>query len=246
VTHDNRILDLADRIVTLEDGRLVSLASEMSINAGSILRGFTRLSRTGDLRQHVGSLSDKQFADLLEALTSEFSQYLAVFQVGGRETIQELFDSILEATTAKMIDLMQADRGTLYLLDADKMILRSRIATGNAGEKIVIEVPVSHSLAGQVIRTGKPLNLDDVYQSENFNRAHDDATGYRTKSMLCMPIYTPAGHVLAVAQLINRKGDEKFSAADEERFIQFAEPLEVMLENCIQLQSQFLAATEAP
>ena len=245
VTHDNRILDVADRIVTLDDGRLVSFASAMAANAGNVLRAFSRLQSTGNLAGHVRSLSTKQFVEMLEHLTAEFRQYVQIFQIGSQDAVQELFDDVLEATTLKMIEVLSADRGTLFLLDTKAGMLRSRIATGEGDRRIEIEVPVTGSLAGQVVLTGKPLNLPDAYDSPHFNRSVDQQTGYRTRSMLCVPIFRVSEEIFAVAQFINQRDGKPFSTEDEENFAAFAEPLGIILENCLEMRSRMLEAKQS-
>src|SRR5450432_1401010 len=49
VTHDNRIIDIADRIMTLEDGRITSFAEGLTANAGQVLQVFAQLQRKGNL-----------------------------------------------------------------------------------------------------------------------------------------------------------------------------------------------------
>lgn len=241
VTHDNRILDIADRIVTLEDGRLTSFASEMAANTGNMLQAFARLHNTGDLRQHVSDISNKQFVEMLEHMTSEFQQYLKVFRIGSREVMGKLFDSVLESITFKMIEIMRADRGTLYLVDEKAGLLRSRVAQGEGGALIHIEAPIANSIAGRAVTTGKTLNVPDAYKSEFFNPDFDRASGYRTKSILCMPIRDHDGHIFAVAQLINRLNAECFVPEDEAQFDAFAEPLSVILASCVSLRGKLEA-----
>jgi putative ABC transport system ATP-binding protein len=236
VTHDTRILDIADRIVTLDDGRLVSFASSMATSTGNVLHAFGHLQRSGDLLKHVSSLSSNQFLEILDNMTTEFRQYISVFEIGSREAVQTLFDAVLDATTVKMVEMMQADRGTIYLIDKPNGRLRSRVATGAKGERISIEVDIGKSIAGRVATTRVPLNIPDAYGYEYFNPEFDRASGYLTKSILCMPIYRRNGEIFAVAQLINRQGIERFTENDEEQFALFAEPLSVILENCLELQ----------
>jgi putative ABC transport system ATP-binding protein len=238
VTHDTRILDIADRIVTLEDGHLVSFSSAMAANVGNVLQAFVRLQRSGQLVEHVNSLSTKQFLEMLENLTGEFRQYIQLFQIGNREAVEDLFDTVLEATTLKMVDIMRADRGTLYFVDRKAGLLRSRIATGSDGKMISLEVGIQNSIAGRVVLTNQTLNIPDAYQSEYFNPEVDRATGYVTKNILCMPLVKPGGEIFAVAQLINRKDVNSFTKQDEAQFNLFAEPLGVILENCMELRSR--------
>jgi putative ABC transport system ATP-binding protein len=238
VTHDTRILDIADRIVTLDDGRLVSFSSAMAANMGSVLQAFTRLQRSGQIVEHVDSLSTKQFMEMLENLTAEFRQYVQLFQIGNREAVQNLFDSVLEATTLKMVSIMRADRGTLYFVDREAGLLRSRIATGSDGKKISLETGIRNSIAGRVVLTNQALNIPDAYRSEYFNPEVDRATGYVTRNILCMPLMKPHGEIFAVAQLINKKDGDSFTKEDEEQFSLFAEPFGVILENCMELRDR--------
>ena len=240
VTHDNRILDIADRIVTLDDGRLISFASSIATSTGNVLHAFAHLQQSGDLLKHIRSLSSNQFLEILDNMTAEFRQYVRVFQIGSRDAVQTLFDAVLEATTVKMVEIMHADRGTIYLVDKPGGVLRSRIATGANGERISIEVDIGSSIAGRVVATEEPLNIPDAYESEFFNPEFDKASGYVTKSILCMPVYTREGEIFAVAQLINRSGTESFTRDDEEQFAVFAEPIGVILENCLELQRQIV------
>jgi len=236
VSHDNRILDIADRIVTLDDGRLVSFAGSMAAVAGTLLQSFARLEETGNLQDYVKSLSTKQFLEMLDHVTTEFRQYARLFQVGSRDLVRSVFDKVLDATVLKMRDVVHADRGTLFLVDRGAGRLRSRIASDLGGDK-TIEVEIQNSVAGRVALTGQTLNVDDAYKLEFFNRDVDLATGYVTRSMLCLPVFDSAGQVTAVAQLINRKGAGSFTRGDEEEFNAMAEPLGVILENCAELHA---------
>jgi adenylate cyclase len=61
--------------------------------------------------------------------------------------------------------------------------------------------------------------------------------------MVCVPIFKPTGDIFAIAQFINRKGEATFTTKDEEQFRLFAEPLGVILENCMEVQRQFFSHT---
>lgn len=111
VTHDNRILDIADRILTLEDGCLTSLTAGLAANTGHMLTAFAQLYRKGDLVRHMEALSSKQFLESLEQITSEFEQFLHTIDLGNREAVGALFDQVLEAVTLKIRELLRADRG---------------------------------------------------------------------------------------------------------------------------------------
>lgn len=63
--------------------------------------------------------------------------------------------------------------------------------------------------------------MKDVYEDPRFNKAIDMQTGYRTRSMLCMPVLDSQGNVTAVAQIINKAAGSQFTKDDERNFSQF-------------------------
>src|SRR6185369_7855794 len=83
-------------------------------------------------------------------------------------------------------------------------------------------VPVDHtSLAGYAAATGEPLVIADVYLlpdnvSYKQNRTFDDKFGYRTKSMLVIPMKSHRDEIVGVLQLLNRKrdGDTRLSSPE--------------------------------
>ena len=249
VTHDNRILDVADRIVTLEDGRLTSFTAGMVANTGHMLSAFARLARKGELVRHVGGLSSAQFLAMLDQMTTEFEQFLKMVDIThqegpGAEAAGALFDEILEAVTLKIRELLDADRATIFMLDTEAGTLRSRIAHSDGGAPLFIEIPIGSGIAGRVAATGETQNVSDPYSHPDFNADVDRRTGYRTQSILCSPILDRHRRVFAVAQLINKHRQQSFTTEDEVTFREFAEPLGLILETCLQMQRP--AASGAP
>jgi putative ABC transport system ATP-binding protein len=235
VTHDNRILDIADRIMTLEDGRISSFTSGITANAGQLLSGLTQMQRKGELVKHVSSLSDQKFVEFLEQTTSEFEKFLRTFEAGSREAIGALGDQVLEAAAVRIRDMLGADRATLYIYDAAKDVLRSKIAHTDGGAPLEISISSHRGIAGHVALTAETLNIPDAYASPFFNQDLDKETGYHTRTILCMPIYDRHKKVFAVAQLLNKKNGQPFTATDEQKFRNFAAQLGVLLESCLQL-----------
>lgn len=66
-----------------------------------------------------------------------------------------------------------------------------------------MNIPSGVGIAGYVARTGKVVNIPNAYEDERFNRDVDKATGYHTKTILCLPVMYE-GNIVAVAQLINK------------------------------------------
>ena len=234
VTHDNRILDIADRILTLEDGQIQSFAAGMVANTGHLLEALAKRD-PGELLSHFRELSSNQFAATLEQMTAEFEQFLQVLDIGNREAVVTLFNQILEAVREKVRDLLNADRGTLFIVDRPNGVLRFRIADGPGGVPADMEIPIGVGIAGRVALTGETLNIPDAYIHPDFNREVDRETGYRTRQILCMALRDQDKEVLAVVQLLNRKDGKPFDEQDEKLFREFAEPLGVIFESCVRM-----------
>jgi adenylate cyclase len=102
--------------------------------------------------------------------------------------------------------LMQADRSTLWLLDRDRDQLWTKVLiNGNPQE---LRIPMGAGFAGQVATTGEPLLIPfDLYDHPNSktSKESDQKTGYRTCSLLCMPVFNADGELIAVTQLLNKK-----------------------------------------
>lgn len=235
VTHDNRILDIADRILTLEDGHITTFAAGLAANTGHLLTAFAQLQRKGNLVKHVSELSDRQFHEIVQEMTVEFEHFLETLELGNRDAIEALIDQILDAVTTKVKLIIGADRASIFVVDHVRETLRSRIAQGADGARINMEFPLGKGIAGRVANSGEVLNIPDAYASPDFNPAIDRETGYRTRTILCMPVFDRKRNVLAVVQMLNKAGYGAFTEADETTFREFIEPLGVILESSLRL-----------
>jgi len=142
--------------------------------------------------------------------------------LGTERDLKALLDLIL--TQARRIT--SSDAGSLYLVETSEQgpkRLRFRLAqTFSKPEAPFIEftIPVDRtSLAGYTAVTGEPLVIDDAYflppdVEYSINRSFDERYGYRSKSMLVIPMKDHKEEVLGVLQLINRKRDPEAVLAD--------------------------------
>lgn len=138
------------------------------------------------------------------------------------DAIQSLSKSSLDLqTTLKQVmeeakQLMNADRSTLWLLDHDRNDLWTRITLPN-GEERELRVPMGVGFAGSVAETGEPLNIPfDLYDHPLAANAKktDQTTGYRTCSLLCMPVFNSDNELIGVTQLVNKKKQGEFPPYD--------------------------------
>ncbi len=136
--------------------------------------------------------------------------------------LRELADHII-ATAARLIG---AERGSLFLLDARAATLTSLVAQGlGLGE---ITVKLGDGIVGAVAASGQAVILNDPYHDERFDQRVDVLTGYRTRSLLTVPVRDRDGTLTAVLQLLNHAGDG-FSSADVDFLGELAAPFAIAL-----------------
>ncbi len=230
-THDSRILDVADRIVHMEDGRLSSFTAAIASDTRRLLETLTRSNRSGELVRQVRDLDLGGFSDLLEKVTAEFRELLTVLEISHTDAFESMLEQIVEAFTLKIGELLHADRATLFLVDAAREELWSKVAQAPGEKPLDIRIPLSSGIAGWVARTGETFSTADAYAEPLFHRDVDQRTGYRTKSLLCMPILDSRRRVFAVVQLLNKEGGRTFDAEDQRQFREFASSIGVILES---------------
>mmetsp|Transcript_125434 Transcript_125434/g.222275 ORF Transcript_125434/g.222275 Transcript_125434/m.222275 type:complete len:1302 (-) Transcript_125434:22-3927(-) len=127
-----------------------------------------------------------------------------------KEQCQENMSRVANEFMA-MQNQLTADHASLYLVDQTTNELFIQ-----AGE-ITLRLPMSQGIAGAVATTGETINIADAYKDSRFDSSIDKKTGYRTKSILCMPIYGTDEQVVGVVQFINKMqgGSEGFHSNDE-------------------------------
>ncbi len=211
VTHDNRILDIADRLMLLEDGRLGSFGAVMSPHAGHLLTALGRMPGREHLQVLLGRMNEVEFLELLKVMAGEFEQFLNVLQMGDRDGIPVLFGNLLEVVFGKITNLLAAEASGLLA-----------VRDGQLQSAITVSHPngTRPHLAAQAAERGEIVNLSG------------DGLGSGVHSILCVPIRNREEQIHAVAQLVNKRGGDGFTSADERAFLDFAGPLGLILEGC--------------
>ena len=137
-------------------------------------------------------------------------------------------DELLKVIAEETKNAMQADRCTVFLWDKDSNELWSKVALGVENKEI--RFPADKGLAGYVVQTGETLNITDAYSDSRFNPEVDKNTGYKTKTILCMPIMNNNHEIIGAFQVLN-KIDGIFTKNDEDLLIAIGGSASIALEN---------------
>ncbi len=132
-------------------------------------------------------------------------------------------DSMLEVACERVAAALEADRATIWLVDAERGDLVARVAV--LPELSELRQPRGRGIAGHVARTGETARLDDAAKDPRFDPSADKATGYTTRSMLVVPIReSERAPIRGVLQLLNRAGGP-FDVEDERYVIALSSQL---------------------
>jgi putative ABC transport system ATP-binding protein len=227
VTHDNRILDIADRIVHLEDGCLTTFTDAVIANNRHMMQMLADNRQKQPVDELVDGLDEGQFRDLLQDITTESERFLETTALANNIAFRSMLEQGLFAFTRKLGVLLNAERSSLFLVEGDELLLK---VSENLEEMGEIRIPLGSGIAGAVAQSGNAIRIDDAYSDPRFNRDVDRKTGFRTRSILSLPVKNLEGRVFAVAQLLNRKDGRPFDAEDEQRFASFVRSIGVIFE----------------
>lgn len=193
--------------------------------------------RQGERRKILRRSEDRAQEQAQHRRTRKLQSLLELGQLIGVDL--QLNDMLLQISR-KACEVMEADRCSIFLHDPNSDELWSTVAMGMEGQ--VIRIPSSIGFAGYCFQTGETVNLEDAYRDERFDKEVDSKTGYRTRSVLCMPLYTRAGSRLGVIQLLNKR-DGVFTKEDETFLQTFGNNASVFID-IAQLQKARIDALE--
>ena len=122
--------------------------------------------------------------------------------------------------------LINAERGSLFLVDRKTGRLRSMVAQGLTTGPLTLEL--GEGIVGVVAASGQAEILDDPYADSRFDPKFDHLTGFQTRSLLTVPVPDREGSLIAVLQLLNHQGGG-FSVADVDFLAELGVPFAIAL-----------------
>jgi len=169
---------------------------------------------------------------LEDALQREQKKFALVQEVSRALSETGDLDALLTLIMAKVTQLMDADRSTLYLVTEDGRWLWSKVVQGD--ERVEIRLEVGEGIAGWVADTREIVNIPDAYADQRFQPAVDLKSGYRTRSILAVPMLGALGGLVGVLQVLNKhtdQGNVPFTQPDEELLMALGSQAAIAIEN---------------
>lgn len=165
-----------------------------------------------------------------KVLETRVEKLTALLEVGKAMASERNLDRLLQLILTEVTKVMEADRSSLFLVDRERNELWSKIAQGLEVREIRIKIGMG--ISGYVAQTGKTVNIRDAYTDPRFNQETDRHTGYRTRSILCVPMRNKLGEVIGVLQVLNKR-EGVFTREDEELLLALSSQAAVAIENAI-------------
>jgi signal transduction histidine kinase/CHASE2 domain-containing sensor protein len=139
----------------------------------------------------------------------------------------ELLDRVLQWT----VRVMKAEGASALLLDETGTKLHFAATTGPVAKELMpFTLNVGEGIAGWVCQSGEPIVVNDVRRDSRFNHNIDEAIGFTTRSILCLPLRV-RDKMLGVVEVVNRLDGSPFTEDDIDLLAAVANQSAVVLDN---------------
>lgn len=162
------------------------LVAPLLASDGHVLGGLELLNKT------TGRFTAED-----EALAGQAAQRLARWVETG-----DVYPAGVEAEVIALRNTVGCDRGTVFVLEEGSGRLVAIHADGGDGRSISLNMKLG--IAGLTAVAGRSIRIDEAWEDSRFDRSVDQRTGYRTRSMLCVPLKNVSGESIGVVQAINK------------------------------------------
>ncbi|MFH1911298.1 MAG: HD domain-containing phosphohydrolase [Pseudomonadota bacterium] len=177
----------------------------------------------------INRLFNRVVAEIQQFTENQMKQIKRLTRIGTALSAERNLERLLELIVEEARKFTGADGGTLYIMSDDEKELHFaivqtetlHISMGGTGGKITWKpvslenpdgTPNNGNVSAYVALTGKTVNILDVYHAEGFDfkgtRTFDGQTGYRSKSMLVVPMKNHENDIIGVLQLLNARDEE--------------------------------------
>jgi len=202
----------------------------------------------GTFSQFLAPLTQDTFKQVVQEVEQKLQVVHQTLSMLDDQGFEKILQEMLHSITLKIGELLGADRTTIFLLDEEKAELWSILAETDGHRTLEIRVPADKGIAGEVATFKKVVNIPfDFYDDvrSRFAKEQEKRTGYRTYTMLALPLLNESGTLVAVVQLLNKLKEQYdpsnllseridtngFSRIDEDLFQEFSPSIRLILES---------------
>lgn len=145
---------------------------------------------------------------------SELITLSSLFGIAGELSAAPDLDALLKKISTAAENLLTAEASSILLLDEDGKHLYFKVATGEKGGSVKrFRVEIGQGIAGWVAQNRKPLIVNDVQNDTRFYNRLDNASGFKTRNIVAIPLLT-SGELVGVAEVLNKQSRQGFTDED--------------------------------
>ncbi len=174
----------------------------------------------------------KQEFAVLQKAYSSMSERLSVLQeIQPLLTIFRDEESLLEKIIDIILNRLEVDAGTIFLIDEPNEELYFAAVRGPKAEAVKgFRIKVGEGISGWVCQQNEPVAMSDVTKDTRFNREISQAVGYEVRSILCVPLRI-RGKVVGCIEVLNKTHNDVFTSDDIELLTGISQTLGHLLDN---------------
>ena len=147
-----------------------------------------------------------------EKLAQRVDRLRSTLQIASQLGAARETQPLLETIAAEAARLLDADRASIFVWDREHHEVVACPAMGFEGN--MLRLPDSAGIVGECLHTGQAIVVDDAYADARFNRQVDARSGYKTRTLLCVPLVNVRGERIGAFEAINKRSG-RFTAEDE-------------------------------
>ncbi|MGP8330181.1 MAG: PP2C family protein-serine/threonine phosphatase [Methanosarcinaceae archaeon] len=170
--------------------------------------------------------------DEIKKLTEKVSRLQSLIHVTAIISSVLDLEKLMQLVMDKAQSVMQAEASSILLLNEESGMLECEIALGSVGEQVKqkVKLKLGQGIGGWVAATGKPLIVADVSNDSRFDAKSDQRTGFKTRSILAVPLIAK-DKIIGVAEVLNPVDGRTFTEDDLDLFITFSQQVALAIEN---------------
>ncbi|MBM79215.1 MAG: sigma-54-dependent Fis family transcriptional regulator [Planctomycetaceae bacterium] len=169
-----------------------------------------------------------QGSSIYDEATRRIARFRNTLQIASSFAGATETQPLLELIATESTRLINCDRASIFIWDRSNKEVIACPALGVEGG--TLRLPDNAGIVGEVIQSGSTIRVDDAYEDDRFNKAVDKKSGYRTRTILCVPMKDAQGQRIGAFQILN-KNDGIFSDEDEEVLSQLGIQAAVAMQN---------------
>lgn len=168
---------------------------------------------------------------LYARLESRARQLATLNEIGNLLASSLDLSEVLSLVVKNAADLLNAEAGSLLLLDEDSGDLVFRISSGPAAEKLIgMRIPAGKGIAGAAFSENHPVVSQNTHKDDRWYGSADKRSEFVTQSVLAVPL-NARGRTIGVLEAVNRKDSRAFTDEDIELLLSFGAQAAIAIEN---------------